>query len=127
MPAVPDWLEKKIEAGELGKKTGKGLYTWKDGKPVKKSVSQKASDDLTDRLLLPMVNMCMSCLREGVIDDPYLLDGAMIFGTGFAPFKGGPLHYANNRGHTNIIEAMQTLAEQYGPRFKPDAGFKTAD
>ncbi|HEY7884214.1 MAG TPA: 3-hydroxyacyl-CoA dehydrogenase NAD-binding domain-containing protein [Cellvibrionaceae bacterium] len=127
MPSVPDWLAKKIETGDLGKKTGKGLYTWLKGKPVKKSINNPGPDDLTDRLILPMINMCMTCLRESVISNPELLDGAMIFGTGFAPFKGGPMHYAETRGHNNIAQALQALADKHGPRFTPDAGFKTAE
>lgn len=121
MPAMPDWLAKKIEADELGKKTGKGLYTWKDGKAQKKDNPPDGPEDLTDRLILPMVNMCAACLREGVINDEALLDGAMIFGTGFAPFRGGPMHYTHTRGRAEIAESLQALAETHGERFRPDA------
>lgn len=126
MPAIPAWLAEKIEAGELGKKTGKGLYSWKDGKPRKKDNPAAGPEDLTDRLVLPMVNMCATCLREGVVDSEELLDGAMIFGTGFAPFRGGPMHYLHSRGQDNVASALESLAETHGERFKPDAWFHTA-
>lgn len=127
MPAAPDWLRKKVDKGELGKKTGKGLYEWKKGKPQKADNPPAGPDNLTDRLILPMLNTCMSCLRESVIDNDSLLDGAMIFGTGFAPFRGGPLHYAKSRGYNDVQQALQALKEQYGERFTPDPGWENAE
>ena len=53
---------------------------------------------MTDRLILPMLDVCVTCLREGVVADEEIVDGAMIFATGFAPFRGGPMHYARTRG-----------------------------
>ncbi|MDX1636261.1 MAG: 3-hydroxyacyl-CoA dehydrogenase NAD-binding domain-containing protein, partial [Marinobacter sp.] len=94
MPPAPDWLKEKVDDGKLGKKTGEGLYQWKKGDADKKDKFSEAPDDTLDRLLLPMLNACMACLREGVIDNEELVDGAMIFGTGFAPFRGGPMSYA---------------------------------
>src|SRR5690606_40356827 len=86
--------------------------------------SDVCSSDLTvDRLILPMLNACMACLREGVINDEDLLDGAMIFGTGFAPFRGGPMHYARKRGFSTIASKLHLLAETHGARFTPDAGW----
>ncbi|MFE8071518.1 3-hydroxyacyl-CoA dehydrogenase NAD-binding domain-containing protein [Marinobacteraceae bacterium S3BR75-40.1] len=123
MPDVPDWLRQKVEDGELGKKTGKGLYAWKDGKPYKKGKGRKPPEDATDRLLLPMLNACMACLREQVIEDEDSLDGCMIFGTGFAPFRGGPMKYARDRGFGDIADALSRLADRYGDRFKPDEGW----
>ena len=49
---------------------------------------------MIDRLILPMSNVCVACLREGIVDNADVVDGAMIFGTGYAPFRGGPLNYA---------------------------------
>lgn len=125
MPAVPQWLADKVAKGDLGKKTGKGLYVWEKGKAKKSDDAASGPDNLTDRLLLPMLNTCMACLREGVIDDAELLDGAMIFGTGFAPFRGGPMHYSQTRGYAAIKAELEKLAEQYGERYKPDAGWST--
>ncbi|WP_166261378.1 3-hydroxyacyl-CoA dehydrogenase NAD-binding domain-containing protein [Marinobacter salicampi] len=123
MPPVPDWLERKVEEGDLGKKTGKGLYEWKKGKADKKDKTAKAPDDALDRLLLPMLNACMACVREKVIENEELADGAMIFGTGFAPFRGGPMTYAHKRGFDEVRQSLETLAKRYGERFSPDEGW----
>jgi 3-hydroxyacyl-CoA dehydrogenase/enoyl-CoA hydratase/3-hydroxybutyryl-CoA epimerase len=124
MPEAPEWLRRKVAAGELGKKTGRGFYAWKDGEAVKPSASRKPSAELTDRLILPMLNVCVACLREGIVDDAEIVDGAMIFGTGFAPFRGGPLHYARTRGIEDIVQTLQRLEDRHGPRFTPDAGWE---
>ena len=78
---------------------------------------------MTDRLMLPIANVCVACLREGIVDDADAVDGAMIFGTGFAPFRGGPLQYARTRGVDNVVTALTALTAKYGERFKPDAGW----
>ena len=124
MPEAPEWLRKKVAAGELGKKTGKGFYVWRDGEPVKGSVTTQPTAELADRLILPMLNVCVACLREGIIEDEDVTDGAMIFGTGFAPFRGGPLHYARTRGAEEIVRTLQRLEDKHGPRFVPDAGWE---
>ena len=63
-------------------------------------------------------------LREHVVDDVDLLDGGMIFGTGFAPFRGGPLHYIKTTGEDTLLQRLHRLEQQLGPRFKPDAGWE---
>ena len=98
MPDPPQWLKDKVAKGELGKKTGKGFYDWKDGHAVKESGAPPPPSDTIDRLILPMLDVCVACLREGVVADEEIVDGAMIFATGFAPFRGGPMHYARTRG-----------------------------
>lgn len=123
MPPAPDWLKQKVEDGKLGKKTGEGLYTWKKGKADKQDKTEAAPDETLDRLLLPMLNACMACLREGVIEDEALVDGAMIFGTGFAPFRGGPMNYARKRGFDDVRKSLETLANSHGDRFTPDGGW----
>jgi len=123
MPDAPQWLKDKVAKGELGKKTGKGLYDWKDGHAVKSHEDVTPSPDTADRLILPMVDACMTCLREGVVADEQVLDGAMIFATGFAPFRGGPMHYARTRGFADVRDTLKRLAGQYGPRFQPDPGW----
>lgn len=124
MPESPAWLREKVENGDLGSKTGKGLYLWKNGKPQKKEDTTKAPDDTLDRLILPMLNACVACLREDVIGNADLLDGAMIFGTGFAPFRGGPMHYARQRGYDDIQNRLKALADLQGQRFAPDPGWE---
>jgi 3-hydroxyacyl-CoA dehydrogenase / enoyl-CoA hydratase / 3-hydroxybutyryl-CoA epimerase len=123
MPEAPQWLRDKVAKGELGKKSGKGLYDWKDGRAVKSHEDAVPPADAADRLILPMLDACVTCLREGVVADEAVLDGAMIFATGFAPFRGGPLHYARTRGFADIHATLERLAVQYGPRFAPDPGW----
>jgi 3-hydroxyacyl-CoA dehydrogenase/enoyl-CoA hydratase/3-hydroxybutyryl-CoA epimerase len=123
LPPPPQWLKDKVEKGELGKKTGKGLYEWKDGRAVKPSEAGTPAPDMADRLILPMVNVCMECLRTGVVTNDEIEDGAMIFATGFAPFRGGPMHYARTRGAADIRDNLARLAAKYGPRFQPDPGW----
>jgi 3-hydroxyacyl-CoA dehydrogenase/enoyl-CoA hydratase/3-hydroxybutyryl-CoA epimerase len=114
-----------VAAGKLGKKSGQGLYEWRDGKPVKPPVDAgyRAPDDLADRLLLALVNECMAVLREGVVADADLIDAGVIFGSGFAPFRGGPLQYARERGVPAIVTALDALASRHGERFRPDPGW----
>ena len=80
--------------------------------------------ETADRLVLPMLNTLVRCLREGVVEEEEVADAAMIFGTGFAPFRGGPLHYARERGVDEITAKLHALAQKYGDRFAPDEGWE---
>jgi 3-hydroxyacyl-CoA dehydrogenase/enoyl-CoA hydratase/3-hydroxybutyryl-CoA epimerase len=80
-------------------------------------------DDLEDRLILSMVNEAVACLDEKVVADADLLDSGVIFGTGFAPFRGGPLNYAKERGTTTVVMRLNELAKAYGERFEPHSGW----
>jgi 3-hydroxyacyl-CoA dehydrogenase/enoyl-CoA hydratase/3-hydroxybutyryl-CoA epimerase len=114
-----------VEQKRLGKKSGQGFYTWQDGKPIKSSiVSGAVPVDLEDRLILSMVNESMAVLREQVVADADLLDAAVIFGTGFAPFRGGPLQYARSIGADVLITKLDQLASRHGTHFLPDPGWK---
>jgi 3-hydroxyacyl-CoA dehydrogenase / enoyl-CoA hydratase / 3-hydroxybutyryl-CoA epimerase len=127
LPPTPAWLRDKVANGELGRKSGKGFYTWRDGKADKGAASASTvqpTEEMIDRLILPMSNLCVACLREGIVDNPDTVDGAMIFGTGYAPFRGGPLNYARTRGAENVASALRTLAAKFGGRFTPDAGWE---
>ena len=127
LPPTPAWLRDKVARGELGRKTGRGFYLWKDGKADTSSASSSSeaqpTPEMIDRLILPMSNVCVACLREGIVDNPDTVDGAMIFGTGYAPFRGGPLNYARTRGPENVASALRALAAKFGGRFTPDAGW----
>jgi 3-hydroxyacyl-CoA dehydrogenase / enoyl-CoA hydratase / 3-hydroxybutyryl-CoA epimerase len=117
-------LRELIGLGKLGRKSGAGFYLWKDGKPVKPAVSAEPPPaDLIDRLILVLVNECAACLRERIAEDADLIDAAVIFGTGFAPFRGGPLAYARSRGIASVVERLEALAARYGVRFQPDSGW----
>ncbi len=122
---VPDLapLRARIAAGQLGRKSGAGFYPWQDGKAVKAPATGTAPEDLTDRLILILLNECAACLREGIAADADLIDAAVVFGTGFAPFRGGPLAYARARGVNAVVERLQGLAQRHGERFEPDAGW----
>ena len=124
MAGLPDWLREKVEKGETGKKAGKGLWDWSGGSP---DPEPKRDDDLADRMILPMLDACVECLRLGVVADEDELDGAMIFATGFAPFRGGPMHYARERGPEEIVERLKGFEKAHGPRFAPDEGWRRLD
>lgn len=123
LPPAPEWLRDKVKKGELGRKTGQGFYEWKDGKAVKTPSPVLPTEEMIDRLVLPMSNVCVACLREGIVDNADVIDGAMIFGTGYAPFRGGPLNYARTRGPANVVVALKALEAKFGSRFKPDEGW----
>lgn len=125
---IPEDLQAKVKAGHLGKKTGEGFYSWRAGKPVKAKPSfgpdAMPSQTIQNRLILRLINESMSCLREGIVETGDELDTGIIFGTGFAPFRGGPIHYAETLSFTGIREQLDDYATHYGERFKPDTGWK---
>lgn len=91
-------LESMVDAGKKGKKTGEGFYKWDKGKPVRDDDAHKGHDleQIAKDLVQPYLDECMACLRDDVVEDKDLLDAGMIFGTGFAPFRGGPVHYVEH-------------------------------
>ena len=97
------------------------LLRWRGGKAVKPD--RRQAPNLTDRLMLALVNECVAVLREGTVEDADLLDAGVIYGSGFAPFRGGPLTYARARGVGAVVGRLQELARRHGSRFSPDAGW----
>jgi 3-hydroxyacyl-CoA dehydrogenase/enoyl-CoA hydratase/3-hydroxybutyryl-CoA epimerase len=116
-------LNELIAAKKLGKKSGEGFYQWREGKAVKGTAVSPPPPDLIDRMILVLLNECVACLREQVVASADLVDAAVLFGTGFAPFRGGPLCYARERGVTQVVARLNELAARYGERFKPDPGW----
>lgn len=124
MPDIPEWLEKMVADGRTGRKAGRGLYEYDEtGAAKKKTDALTPHASLSDRLILPLLNACVACLREGIVADEATLDAAVIFGTGFAPFRGGPLHYARSRGVDEVVAQLKRLQEKHGDRFAADAGW----
>jgi 3-hydroxyacyl-CoA dehydrogenase/enoyl-CoA hydratase/3-hydroxybutyryl-CoA epimerase len=124
---IPAGLDELIAAGKRGKKTGEGLYKWENGKPVKPEVdpNYQAPADITERMILPMLNEAVACLHDGVVEDADLLDAGVIFGTGFAPFRGGPIQHIRSEGAAKIKAQLEELAGRYGNRFAPKPGWES--
>lgn len=116
-----DLLRRMIEDGNLGKKTDMGFYKYSKGKsngvsskiPTTQNINLIATDEqVVDRLVLIMVNEAVRCLEEGVVDSPKDVDFGMIMGTGWAPFRGGPISYCDNEGAKNVVDRLQELAKK---------------
>jgi len=125
---VPEKLKQMVDQGRLGKKNGKGFYDYDEkGKPVKTPENSKDRPTalLSDRMVLRIINESIACLREEVVEDADLLDAGMIFGTGFAPFTGGPMNYLGKRDREVTLERLKDLESTHGERFKPDIGWQT--
>jgi 3-hydroxyacyl-CoA dehydrogenase/enoyl-CoA hydratase/3-hydroxybutyryl-CoA epimerase len=119
-------IDALIAAKKLGRKTGEGFYLWRDGKAVKRAEAMSDPPaDLEDRLILVLANECVAALRAGIVDDADLVDAGVIFGAGFAPFRGGPLTYVRKRGVDVVVARLKELAQTYGPRFTPDNGWSS--
>ena len=91
----PTKLAELVAAGNLGKKTGRGFYVWKDGKPRKGRAG--AAPGLAEKLIAPYLKEAQAAVAEGIVADADLADAGLVFGTGFAPFRGGPLNYLKAR------------------------------
>lgn len=130
---VPAGLNNKlVEKGRLGKKSGKGLYQYIGSRKVKeldpevyeilglKPQGDKISDDeILERCILPMINEASRCLDEQIVSSPSEVDLGMIMGTGFPPFRGGLLRYADTLGARAIVDRLRTYQAKWGSRFEP--------
>jgi 3-hydroxyacyl-CoA dehydrogenase/enoyl-CoA hydratase/3-hydroxybutyryl-CoA epimerase len=123
--AVPDGLREMVGRGHLGKKSGRGFYRYdKRGRPLAQK-GEGGDVPIAERLILRLLNEAMACLREGVVADVDAVDAGMVYGTGFAPFLGGPMRYAEALGAAGVRESLRRLAEEYGARFNPDIGWQS--
>jgi 3-hydroxyacyl-CoA dehydrogenase/enoyl-CoA hydratase/3-hydroxybutyryl-CoA epimerase len=122
---VPASLKDKVEQGYLGRKNGQGFYRYPEQKQLLKTRHDEVDHHLIEqRLILRLVNECISCLAEGIVDDRDLLDAGVVFGTGFAPFRGGPIRYLQQHGSKDLLLQLNNLHQRFGQRFEPKPGWE---
>ncbi len=124
---IPQKLKALVEGKRFGKKSGQGFYKWVKGKPIKTSTGTGTVDlkALADRLVLPALNEAVACVREKIVEDADLCDAGMVFGTGFAPHRGGPIQTIRQRGKSELLAIMEDLRKKHGERFAADPGWET--
>ncbi|NJO22135.1 MAG: 3-hydroxyacyl-CoA dehydrogenase [Sphingomonadales bacterium] len=114
-PAGGSKLDQMVAGGKLGKKSGEGFYVWKDGKPQKVPPEtpwdRGELDRLGRELVAPLIRECERVRDERIVESADLVDAGVIFGTGFAPFRGGPLHFVANEPKSNVEVLHRPAAE----------------
>lgn len=121
----PPLLAEMVRKGLLGRKSGQGFYRYRKGEPVKQRLpfGYRAPKELAERMVFRLLNEAVACLREGVVEDADLVDAGVIFGTGFAPFRGGPMHYIKEGGWSEMRRRLKALEYSHGGQFRPDLGW----
>ena len=123
-----------VEKGWLGKKSGQGFYTYGKGPKSKKTINaavqsyvknfatrdlKLSEKEIQDRIVSRFVNEAAKCLEDEIIASPVTGDIGLVFGTGFAPFRGGPFRYLDQVGVRSYVEMMKGFVDKYGPQFEP--------
>ena len=124
-------MQNMIEKGWLGKKSGKGFFSYNGKKKtlnpeingyIKQYVKQDLNlneKEIQDRIVSRFVNEAAKCLEDEIIENPVVGDIGLVFGTGFAPFRGGPFRYIDQVGADTYVGMMNDFAGKYGPQFEP--------
>lgn len=140
---TPQRLSDMLMAGCQGQKSGQGFYTYRRGRrgrPAIRGGTEPASAKLPQpcdfpdetlsgiqqRLVFPMINAAADCLNERVVPEPWMVDLGMVLGTGFPPFRGGPLKLVDTLGHAKAVDVLHEISETCGPRFRPSIYFSHA-
>ncbi|MHB1587311.1 MAG: 3-hydroxyacyl-CoA dehydrogenase NAD-binding domain-containing protein [Acidiferrobacteraceae bacterium] len=124
---VPRRLRALVAEGRLGKKTRHGFYRYDHSGRAIDAPAGRVAPEIGERLIWRLVNEAAACLREGVVQDADLVDAGLVFGTGFAPFRGGPLRYAEELGGAGVQQSLTRLTRDFGARFTPDDGWSRPD
>jgi len=127
--------ERVYQTGCYGRKTGAGWFDYSGEKPVpnpkvvaviqnylgEKGVGPKTMTpkEIVDRMLARAINEAAYMIQEGICDRPQDMDLAMVYGTGFPPYRGGILRYADAWGIGNAYQHLVKLEKEHGVRFKP--------
>ncbi len=124
---VPQELLNLVESGSLGKKSGKGFYQYKKGKVVKQKapINTAQIEEIQNRLIFPLLNESVACLEQGIVADADSLDGGVIFGTGYAPFMGGPINTIRDRDPSTMLATLNALFDKHGDRYQPQPGWES--
>jgi 3-hydroxyacyl-CoA dehydrogenase/enoyl-CoA hydratase/3-hydroxybutyryl-CoA epimerase len=115
-------LKKYVDAGKLGKKSGEGFYVWKKGKAQKNDAATEGHDlkQIGDELMAAYFDECRASLGDQIVQDADVLDAGMIFGTGFAPFRGGPLHYLRTQEPEHPVAPAKEISKETEPPEEPE-------
>ncbi len=127
---TPAIFAQLLAADVKGKKTGRGFYEYRNGRVARvnrfatdlREADDKANltrEQLQERMVLLMINEAARCLEERIVDDPRDVDFGMVMGTGFAPFRGGPLRYADRIGIAKLTEDLERLTRTRERQFAP--------
>lgn len=126
--ALPANLGSMVDDGHLGKKSGQGFYHYQKGKAVKdKNAHYDNMQELQDRLVFRLLNEAIACWRENIVENDEQVDAGVIFGTGFAPFRGGPIKHIRSEGIELLRTKLNQLEKNFGERYRQDAGWNDID